>query len=434
MGTDARNAYSSFPRLVIWRDMVDSVEMAGLPLQLVEPPGAPGAVARRHRTLALASLALLLLLTAMALAIMLSQGESRSRLRSNLHLRASSSATFIATFLAEQAQQYVRDPQRFLAEGRVPPSSSRLLSEIVAETIPYRQHEVYLVDSHGRLLASSPATEASTLGAASAPLAEAFARSSQGTLAIAGVPSTFTSAAVGSTPTRLLIAIPDSRLYVATGGWAQRVPWIVFALVATFGISLVAVIGRSLADRSRLAALSRELREAAHTDMVTGLPNRRALGERLLQAVIHARRHGEPLSVLMIDLDSFKQINDAHGHDAGDRVLVALAGCLRGVFRADDIFGRWGGDEFVVGMLATDEHGALSAAERLLQAAREASCEALHLPDGVLLSMGIASGTYTTVDDLICKADIALYESKAAGRGRITVSREAPSAVAQGSR
>jgi diguanylate cyclase (GGDEF)-like protein len=387
--------------------------------------------ARRHRTLALASLALLSLLTAMALAIVLSQGESRSRLRSNLHLRASSSATFIATFLAEQAQQDVRDPRRFLAEGGVPPRSGRLLSEIVAETIPYRQHEVYLVGAYGHLLASSPATRASTLGAASAPLAEAFARSSQGTLAISGVPSTFTSAPVGSTPTRLLIAIPDSRLYVATGGWAQRVPWIVLALVAAFGVSLVAVISRSLADRSRLAALSHELREAAHTDAVTGLPNRRALSERLLQATIHARRRGEPLAVLMIDLDSFKQINDRLGHDAGDRVLVALADCLREVFRADDIYGRWGGDEFVVGLLATDRQGAMYAAQRLLQAARETSCGEFHLPGGVLLSIGIACDTYTTVDDLIRKADIALYESKAAGRGRITVSGQVASAAAE---
>lgn len=409
--------------------MVDGIQMVDVSARSDEAGIAPRLAARRHRTLALASLALALILVAMALAIVVAQGESRARLRSNLHLRATSSATFIATFLAQQAQQDVKNPQRLLAEGKVPSGSRRLLSAIVQETIPYRQHEVYLVDAHGRLLAASPATAAATLSAANPKLARAFKGSRQGAVVVGGVPSTYTSAPVRSTPTRLLIAIPDSKLYVATGGWAERVPWIVLALVATFGVSLTAVIRRSLADRSRLATLSQELREAAHTDTVTGLPNRRALSERLLQATIHARRRGEPLSVLMIDLDSFKQINDALGHVAGDSVLVAVADCLRGVFRSDDIYGRWGGDEFVVGLLATDEHGARHAAERLLQAAKAASCEALDLPDGVPLSIGIASGVYTTADDLIRKADIALYESKAAGRGRITVADRRMSAI-----
>jgi diguanylate cyclase (GGDEF)-like protein len=411
--------------------MVDGIGMIEGSVRLDGRSSAPATTAhtggRRYRTLAFASIALGLLLVAMALAIVLSQGESRARLRSNLNLRATSSATFVATFLAQQAQQEVKDPQRFLAEGRIPVGSHRLLSAVVANAIPYRQHEVYLVDAHGRLLASNPTTAAATLATAHPGLAHAFGRSPQGTLPVDGVPSTFTSAPVSSTPARLLIVVPDSRLYVATGGWAEWVPWIVFALVATFGVSLVAVIHRSLMDRSRLAVVSQELREAAHTDTVTGLLNRRALSERLLQATIHARRRGEPLSVLMIDLDSFKQINDTLGHEAGDRVLVTFADCLRQAFRADDIYGRWGGDEFVVGLLATDEDGACCAAERLLQVARYASCEGLHLQDGVPFSIGIASDTYTTVDDLIRKADIALYESKAAGRGRITVADRRPS-------
>jgi diguanylate cyclase (GGDEF)-like protein len=369
--------------------------------------------ARRHLTVGLVSLGLGLLLGAMAIAIMLAQGESRARIRSTFHLRATSSAKFVSTFLSQGAG--VR---------------GSTLGSFVQHAIPYREHGVYLVDGYGRLLAASPSTTASTLAGADPLLAKAVADAPQGPVPGARVPSTFTVAPVESTSWKLIIAVPDTRLYSSIEGWAQRVPWIVFALVSTFGALLVAMFWRSLADRARLATLSRELSEAAHTDPVTGLANRRALNERLVRAMIHARRRDQPFSVLMIDLDCFKQINDTLGHDAGDRVLARVADCLESVFRADDIYGRWGGDEFLVALLSTDEEGAWVAAERLLVATRAAPLRELGLEQGVPLSIGVASGTYTTPEHLIARADAALYRSKAEGRGRITIDWEHESSVA----
>jgi diguanylate cyclase (GGDEF)-like protein len=473
---------------------------------------APSLRTRRHLTIGFVSLVLGLLLATMAIAIALAQRESKAGLRSTFHLRAMSSATFISTFLTQQAAREAQTARTFFSgrsvpagrfplvveafgsnaavlldsagrlldaaprdpaligkpiaaryahlqaaeEGRVAvsnivrsaarglpvtavavpfstpygrrvfsaayPVAGSTLGAFVAHAVPYRQHEVYLVDAYGQLLAASPTTAASTLKAADPLLARAVSRASEGALEQAHVPSTFTVAPVGSSSWRLIIAVPDSRLYASIGGWAQRVPWIVFALVSMFGVSLAAVLWRSLADRSRLAALSRELEKAAHTDPVTGLPNRRALSERLVRAMIHARRHCEPFSVLMIDLDCFKQINDTLGHDGGDQVLVTVARCLEDVFRGDDIYGRWGGDEFLVALPATGEEGARVAAERLLETARAASSGEFALNEGVPLSIGVATGTYTTPEHLIQSADAALYRSKAEGGGQITTS------------
>jgi GGDEF domain-containing protein len=110
----------------------------------------------------------------------------------------------------------------------------------------------------------------------------------------------------------------------------------VFGLVSVLRITLVVLF-------AHLSALSERMARSALTDSLTGLCNRRAIEECLIRAAAHARRRGEPMSVLMIDLDRFKQTNDRHGHAAGDRVLCAVAACMRDELRAEEIPGRWGG-------------------------------------------------------------------------------------------
>jgi diguanylate cyclase (GGDEF)-like protein len=156
----------------------------------------------------------------------------------------------------------------------------------------------------------------------------------------------------------------------------------------------------------------------AQTDSLTGLYNRRALTERLTRAAAAARRHEEPLSVLMIDLDRFKQTNDTYGHEAGDEVLCTVADCLREALRAEDIYGRWGGDEFLVVLPQTDSSGATAAAERLRVAALVLELAEVGLPGGISLSVGAATGVHTNPHDLVREADLALYEGKADGRAR----------------
>ncbi len=188
----------------------------------------------------------------------------------------------------------------------------------------------------------------STLGAADPWLATAARHSSGGAVYGASTPSTFTAAHVPGTSWRMVIAIPDSRLFASIDGWTRYVPWLIFALVTLLGALILVLCAHLLADRARLRALSGVMERTAQTDSLTDLYNRRALTEQLTRAAARARRHEEPLSVLMIDLDRFKQTNDSFGHEAGDQVLCTIADCMREVLRADDVYGRWGGDEFLV--------------------------------------------------------------------------------------
>jgi diguanylate cyclase (GGDEF)-like protein len=362
--------------------------------------------ARRQRATVVAAVVLALLLAAMAGAIVLSQRQSETRILSNFRLRGTSSATFVATYLAEQA-------------AVAPRARGPFLGALVDHTISYRPHQVFLVDGMGRLLAASPRTSASTLAASDPRLARAVAHSSLGGLAGAARPTTFTAARVPGTSWRLVIAVPNSRLYASIAGASAIVPWVVFALVALVGGLLVALFGRSLADRARLAELSRTLETTARTDALTGLFNRRALSEQMTRIAASARRRVEPLSVLMIDLDRFKETNDEFGHEAGDRVLCAVADHMRGAVRGEDVCGRWGGDEFLVVLPGTDEAGARKVAQRIAAATAAVELSELGLAEGVPLSVGVATGVHTHPQDLVRAADVALYQAKAARRGEV---------------
>lgn len=292
-------------------------------------------------------------------------------------------------------------------------TSGSALEAFVNHTISYRRHSVFLVDASGRLLAASPATAAPTLAEADPSLARAAARASHGGVSGARSPSTFTDTAVPGTPWHILIAVPDSRLYASLGALALAIPWIVLGLLSLLGAVLIALFARLLTDRARLASLSRTFEKSAHTDLLTGLFNRRALSGHLARAAAHSRRSGEPLSVLMVDLDRFKETNDRYGHEAGDQVLCALARCMRDVVRAEDVYGRWGGDEFLMLLPSTDEAGAETVAARLRGAAKAVKLDALGLAGGVPLSVGSATAIHTTPDEVVRAADQDLYRAKA---------------------
>ncbi len=185
-------------------------------------------------------------------------------------------------------------------------------------------------------------------------------------------------------------------------------------LVGTFGFLLLCV------DRAR-----RELETAATTDFLTGLCNRRAIGNFGTQAFARARRTGAPLAVLVLDLDHFKRINDAFGHAAGDTALREIAAVLRASVRADETLGRLGGEEFVILLEDTDAATARRAAERVRQqlAARriDMSSESVH----VTASVGVAvlTGEDHSFDDVLQRADRAMYEAKTQGRNCV-VTRE----------
>ncbi len=293
---------------------------------------------------------------------------------------------------------------------------SAALGVFLDHAITYPQHEILLLDGTGRVLAASPHSKAATASQADPALARAAAHSSNGEVESADVASTFTSAAVPGTRWRVLMAVPNSRLYSTIGGLSSVIPWAVFAVVALFAGLLMVLFTHLLGDRARLGALSEELSRMARTDTLTGLLNRRGLNDQLTRATAHARRRSEPVSVLMIDLDRFKQVNDQFGHDAGDRVLCALADCMRNVLRAEDVYGRIGGDEFMVILEGADEDAADAAMARLHHAVRQVDLGELGLPDGIPMSIGSATAISTHPEQIQRAADVELYRVKGAKR------------------
>ena len=167
-----------------------------------------------------------------------------------------------------------------------------------------------------------------------------------------------------------------------------------------------------------LTEANRRLDDLANTDTLTGLPNRRYALHRLSAAWDAAERDGTSLACLMIDADGFKQINDTHGHDAGDAVLRALATKLRHAVRTDDIVCRLGGDEFLIICAGTPLDGAMALAETIRQ-----DVAALHVPAGAgewrgSISVGVAArtATMTGLEDLMKAADQGVYVAKRNGR------------------
>ena len=163
-----------------------------------------------------------------------------------------------------------------------------------------------------------------------------------------------------------------------------------------------------------------ELAVQAATDPLTALPNRRTLEARLECAVEEARRTGRPLSVLVLDLDGFKEVNDSQGHDAGDCVLRVTARTLESALRPGDLAGRLGGEEFLVLLPDTSSRAAWLVAERLRAAITAQTVEGVPT---VTVSLGVASfpGHGLSSGELLRAADSAMYDAKALGRDRTVV-------------
>lgn len=194
-------------------------------------------------------------------------------------------------------------------------------------------------------------------------------------------------------------------------GYAALAP-----VVATFGFFQI--------SSERLRA---ELETLAATDPLTGVLNRRMLEELVGNLLAESRRHGRSLSVLLLDIDRFKDINDRYGHDAGDQALRALALTARELLRPGDLIGRIGGEEFLVVLGAAGEHEAVQVAERLRLsvAALDLRHDGARLP--LSISIGVATLSPYTRDfpDLVRNADQAMYAAKRGGRNRV-VSGEFP--------
>jgi diguanylate cyclase (GGDEF)-like protein len=180
-------------------------------------------------------------------------------------------------------------------------------------------------------------------------------------------------------------------------------------------LARVSAAARIKALQDELRLRNAELELASRTDALTGLANRRHLEEQLQRL---AAASGQ-LSVLLLDVDRFKQVNDTRGHAAGDEVLRALAERLRQAARAGDVPGRWGGEEFLVALPATSAAEAAGLGERVR---KEIAAAPVSLEDGplsVTASIGVASGAEDGWEGLVRRADTGLYAAKEGGRNRV---------------
>jgi diguanylate cyclase (GGDEF)-like protein/PAS domain S-box-containing protein len=174
-------------------------------------------------------------------------------------------------------------------------------------------------------------------------------------------------------------------------------------------------------DDTDRVALADQLRRQAFHDPLTGLANRALLSDRAGRAFLHAQRTGASVAVIAIDLDSFKLVNDRHGHHTGDLLLSAVAERLQSSMRPEDTVARLGGDEFVILMDAVrDDDSALAFAERIRYALRMAITAEGNTHE-ITASIGVAVGAapHTNFDQLLCDADVALYEVKASGKDSV---------------
>ncbi len=211
----------------------------------------------------------------------------------------------------------------------------------------------------------------------------------------------------------------------------SRVPELLF--FEGLPLSMVAasvLIALGVADRLRAQRVAlTDAERRAQTDPLTGVLNRNSLIERLHAACQRAQTRGLPISLLFIDLDHFKQINDSFGHQAGDACLRAIIAPIHAELRQSDVIGRYGGEEFVVILSSADAAVSVLIAQRILERVAEVRVDGFGLPIRLTCSIGVASSDTLGVWDehLVARADAAVYAAKRAGRNQLFVAQ--PSAA-----
>jgi diguanylate cyclase (GGDEF)-like protein len=214
------------------------------------------------------------------------------------------------------------------------------------------------------------------------------------------------------------------------GGPAAADSWLQLAILAIVLPWFAAMGGYVNKLRRRLSDSNRQLKEAvdraeeiAMRDVLTGAYNRRHLMDVLRREISRAQRIGAPLAICLMDIDHFKGVNDNWGHAAGDAVLRHFANVATTGLRAVDVFGRFGGEEFLLILPDTDARGAAAVAERIRTAAEQGAFPGIPAGHQLTVTIGVAGRVRDEGGNaLLARADLALYRGKEAGRNRVVVS------------
>jgi two-component system cell cycle response regulator len=184
-------------------------------------------------------------------------------------------------------------------------------------------------------------------------------------------------------------------------------------------VARVRAARRAQEMQEQLLSRERDLERMAYRDELTGTANRRFAMRQLHALLSRARRHEHALSVVLLDVDGFKALNDRHGHAAGDEVLRGIAGRFSERVRTEDVVARFGGEEFLVILPDTGATGAATAAEDLRAAVAAATFPAGRIALRATVSAGWATWEGESLDRLVARADAGLYAAKEAGRDRV---------------
>ncbi|MGJ8694542.1 MAG: GGDEF domain-containing protein [Thalassotalea sp.] len=207
----------------------------------------------------------------------------------------------------------------------------------------------------------------------------------------------------------LLVFTENDFLYISALMISQCI-----VILLLFGSTLITFLGDA----------SKQFRKEAITDYLTGLYNRRYLSKRLKEVVFSAQRHLIPISLIVVDIDHFKKVNDTYGHDAGDAVIKTIANILTDVIRGSDLAARLGGEEFCIMLPHTNICAAMLLAERMRQAIEDTQITYGGKNIAVTASFGVSEiDLNNSPDDALLNADAALYQSKSAGRNKVTANQ-----------
>ncbi len=201
--------------------------------------------------------------------------------------------------------------------------------------------------------------------------------------------------------------------------WESGPLLVVIALSHAMYVLLLWAVVKLRDSHADARASEERMRTLAATDVLTGLPNRRAMLDTLQQSLDSSRRADLPLAIALVDVDHFKDVNDRHGHASGDAVLIELGGRMRAQLRGSDTLARWGGEEFLICAPGTPKDAAREIAERVRGAVATSP-----MPHGrpLTVSLGVAvCQPGDDVDSLLLRADRALYRAKSEGRDRVVV-------------
>jgi diguanylate cyclase (GGDEF)-like protein len=281
-----------------------------------------------------------------------------------------------------------------------------------------------VIDDAGILLAQKPFLEDNSIGKSFAgrPNVVRMLREGSGSFdSVSSVdrqPRLYTFSRVGNLPLTVIVALATEEVFAT---W-RRTAIVISGATGVLCIGLLWLTWLLCRELRLRHDAEQELAQMAATDPLTGVANRRTLDQTLRHEWFRAQRSGQPLSLLMIDADHFKTLNDRHGHQVGDEALRSLAGIIHAnVHRPTDLVARYGGEEFSVILAETDSEGARQIAERI-----RAQVEQLPLlgDDQSPMTVSIGISTWTTaseisLEQLLFAADKALYQAKERGRNRV---------------